>query len=59
MIEAIKIGIERHLGIILEALQDYRRWFADGVDEDSELFNESDNEIIRQIDKAIEYINGV
>ena len=47
------------MGIILEALQDYRRWFADLVYEDSDSIDESDDERIRQIDKAIEYLKDM
>jgi hypothetical protein len=40
--------------IILEALEDYRRWFAD----DPNGPNESDAEKIREIDAAIDYESG-
>lgn len=47
--------MNEHNEIILEALEDYRRWFAD----DPEGGDESDIIKIREIDKAIEYIGGL
>jgi len=41
-------SISDHAGIILEALNDYRRWFCE--DEDS------DKDIIKSIDDAIEFV---
>jgi len=46
------IKTDEHNGIILEALQDYRRWF----DDDPEGEDEYDNIKLREIDKAIEYV---
>ena len=45
------IKTNEHNEIILEALQDYRRWFADDLGGD-----ESDIIKIRKIDEAIEYV---
>ena len=50
----IKIGLGEHRGIILEAWQDYRRWFAGGISEHSDSFGRSDGERIDQIENAIE-----
>ena len=49
------IKTNEHDGIILEALEDYRRWFAD----DPEGGNESDNIKLREIDAAIQYVNDL
>jgi len=54
-----KMGLEEHMGIILDALQDYRRWFDDGDDQNSDSFRESDQETTRQIDDAIEYLENI
>jgi hypothetical protein len=40
--------MEQHRDIILEALRDYRRWWAD----------EPENERVKEIDMAIEFIAG-
>lgn len=42
-------GMQQHRDIILEALRDYRRWWAD----------EPDNERVKSIDKAIDFIEGL
>jgi len=44
------------VGITLEALQDYRRWFNGGEDQHLDSFSKSDKETTRQIDDAIEYL---
>ena len=46
------IKTEEHNGIILEALEDYRRWFAD----EPEGGDESDILKTREIDEAIEHV---
>jgi len=46
---------DEHNGIIIEALADYRRWFAG----DLGCSDESDSIKIRQIDAAIEYVRGL
>jgi hypothetical protein len=43
--------ISDHVGIILEALDDYRRWFSENDD--------SDKETIKLIDDAIEFVKFV
>ena len=43
--------ISDHAGIILDALNDYRRWFAGNDD--------SDKELTKQIDDAIEFVQCV
>lgn len=48
------MGIEEHVAIILDALQDYRRWFDMGEGLDS--LNESDKEMVERINNAIEYL---
>ena len=47
------------MGIIMEALQDYKRWFDDGDGQKSDSFSESDKDTIRQINDAIEYLENV
>ena len=47
-----------HNETILEALNDYKKWFIDGVSAYSDSFSESDNERVSQIDNAIEFIRG-
>ena len=49
--------MDEHNGIILEALEDYRRWFGDDFAGDPE--DESDNIKIREIDAAIEYVKEI
>ena len=46
-------GLHEHSGIILEALGDYKRWF-DDIEK-----SESDIERIKQIDKAIEFVENI
>lgn len=41
-------SISDHAGIILEALDDYRKWFSENDD--------SDKKIIKLIDRAIEFV---
>lgn len=43
--------IQDHSLIIITALEDYREWWSEG--------NDSESEIIRQIDEAIEAINNL
>ena len=47
-----------HKETILEALNDYRKWFVDGVSAYSDSFSESDNKRVNQIDKAIKFVRG-
>ena len=47
--------MDGHREIILEALEDYRRWFAD----DPNGKDESDAIKIKAIDEAIEYVKGL
>ena len=49
------IKTDEHNEIILEALEDYRRWFADDPGGADEL----DAIKIKEIDEAIEYVKGV
>lgn len=42
----LKQWVEQHSGIILEALRDYSKWWAD----------EPENERVKEIDRAIEYL---
>lgn len=49
------IKVDEHREIMLEALADYRRWFAD----DPSGGDESDTIKIKEIDDAIEYLKGL
>jgi hypothetical protein len=48
-----KEKLSDYQGIILEALEDYKRWF-----DDIEV-TDDDKEKIKEIDKAIKFINNI
>ena len=49
----IRIGLEDHADIIIEALRDYRKWW-----EQEFAGDDTTNEMLDSIDKAIEFVRG-
>lgn len=53
-----EMTMEEHADIILEALYDYRRWFAENAEAFKENLDEYESDRIQRIDNAIKYIRG-